>query len=293
MKTETKATLLDILTGIASAVSCFFILESFALHIAIVLFSPLPVLAGFIRGKAPADNRFLKVLLMNLLFFVLFMAILNGVFYLLVIIGIALVGTNLGIYTRLNFSTSRLKVLGFLMLFSFSVLSLGFIGLPAYFNKTLWSEVDEQAPPFTFLTPEGDVIQSSDYEGKVIVIDFWATWCAPCLEQFPIMEKLHKQNADNDDIHFFAVNSMKGGDTPEKVLKFINKGKYELPFVMDKEGTAYKSFNVRVLPHLVIIDKQGRIKFTHTGYMESENLYEKVQEKLDKLTSSSRMTLND
>lgn len=283
MNTKDKIILWDILAGIITAVICFFILENLKLNIALIAFSPFPVIAGFIRGKTPTENRFGKIILMNLLFLILIMAIMNGVYHLIPILAIALIGTALGIYIRLNLSKSTIKVFGFLSLFSVSVLLLGFFGLPSYLDGTMWDKVDKQAPPFTLLTLEGDTIKSSEYKDKVIILDFWGTWCAPCKKQFPLIEKLYKENKENNNVAFFIINPLLGGDTYEKALEFINKSEYDLPFVIDKESETYGKFNVHALPHLVIIDKEGIIRLTHTGYMESENFYDKIQENLDRL----------
>jgi len=283
MNTKNKIILWDILAGIITAVICFFILENLKLNIALIAFSPFPVIAGFIRGNTPTENRFGKIILMNLLFLILIVAIMNGVYHLILILAIALIGTALGIYIRLYLSKSTIKVFGFLSLFSASVLLLGFFGLPAYLDGTMWDKVDKQAPPFTLLTLEGDTIKSSEYKDKVIILDFWGTWCAPCIKQFPLIEKLYKENKENNNVAFFIINPLIGGDTYEKALEFINKSEYDLPFVIDKESVTYGKFNVHALPHLVIIDKEGIIRLTHTGYSESENFYEKIQENLDRL----------
>ena len=78
MNTKNKSVLWDILIGIITAVISFIILEKLKLSMALIAISPLPLIAGFIRGKNPAENRFIKVILMNLLFLLLIMAIMNG-----------------------------------------------------------------------------------------------------------------------------------------------------------------------------------------------------------------------
>jgi len=288
MNTKNKSILWDILVGIISAIIAFFILENFKLNIALIAFSPFPVLAGFIRGKIPVGNIFIKTILMNLLFFVLIMPIMNGVFHLILLLAIALIGTILGIYTRLNLSSSTIKVVGFLSLFSLSVLSIGSFALPAYLDVMMWDKVNKEATPFTLVTLDGDTIHSSAYEDKVIIMSFWATWCAPCKKQFPVMEKLYKENKDNTNVAFFIVHSQIGRDTYEKAMRYINQSDYDLPFVNDLEGTTYKSFDVYALPHLIIIDKEGSIRYTHTGYNESEKFYEKINENLDILLNENK-----
>ena len=278
MNTKNKTNLLDISVGVITAVIAFLILENLKLNIALAAFSPFPVIAGFIRGKIPAKNKFIKIILMNLLFLILIMPIMNGVFHLILLLAIALTGTALGIYIRLCLSTSTIKVLGFLTLFSISAPLLGFFALPAYLDEVMWEKVNKQAPHFTLLTLDGDTIKSSDYKDKVIILDFWATWCKPCKKQFPQIEKLYKEN---NNVALFVINSQIGGDTFEKTTEFISQSKYDLPFVNDLESLTYKSFNIRALPCLIMIDKKGRIRYIHTGYNESENFYENIHDNLD------------
>ena len=280
MDKRNKSILGDVLVGMITAGICIFIFEKIEFSNALIAFSPFPLIAGFIRGRTEIENILVKIILMNLLFFVLILAIMNGVFHLILILAIALIGTALGHYVRLYLSKSTVKVIGLLLLFSATVILIGLFGLPAYFDGTMWSKVDKEAPAFTLLTLKGDSVKSSDLQGKVLVMDFWGTWCDPCKKQFPLIEKLYKETRKNENVVFLIINPLVGGDTHEKALEYINNSNYDLPFAFDKEGVTYEKFDVRGMPHLVIIDKDGIIKFTHTGYMESENFYFKIKENL-------------
>ena len=288
MNTKKKSNLWDILVGLITALIAFFLLENLKLNIALIAFSPFPVIAGFIRGKIPAENIFIKTTLMNLLFFVLIMPIMNGVFHLALLLAIAFIGTTLGIYTRLNWPGSTIKVVGFLALFFVSILSIGFFALPAYLDVIKWDKVNHVDAEFSLVTLDGDTIHSSAYENKVIIMSFWATWCVPCKKQFPLIEKLYKENKDNTDVSFFVVHSQIGRDTYEKAMKYINQSEYDLPFVHDLDGVTYKSLDVNALPYLIIIGKDGSIRYTHTGYDESENFYEQITHNLDILLNENK-----
>ena len=218
---------------------------------------------------------------MNLLFLLLIMAIMNGVFHLILILAVALMGTALGIYVRLNFSTKPVKALGFLSLYSLSVLFLGFVALPAWLDSSMWEKVNGEAPNFTLLNLDGDTIRSSEYTDKVIILDFWATWCVPCKKQFPLLENIYTEYKENNNVAFFIVNPQIGGDTFEKSLKFIHQSGYDLPFVYDIQSLTYKDLKVAALPCLIIIDKKGVVRYTHTGFNESENFDEILRKHLD------------
>lgn len=288
MDTKTKTVLWDILAGIVSSVISFIILSNLNLNIALIAISPFPLIAGIIRGKNRTENIYVKILSMNILFLLLIMAVMNGVFHLIIIIIIGLIGTSLGIYIRLFSSKFKIRSLGFLSLYFMSVILIALIALPTYFDAIMWKKVNIKAPDFTLLTFEGDTIKSSEYNDQVIILDFWATWCSPCIKQFPEIEKLVKENKNNNDITFFVINPLLGGDTYDKALNFINQKGYDLPFVSDIESLTYKSFKISALPCLIIIDKEGMIRYKHTGYQEFDNFHKILQKRLDLILNQSK-----
>jgi thiol-disulfide isomerase/thioredoxin len=265
-----KQILGDILTGVITSIISFFILESFKLSLALIAIAFLSVIAGFFRGKNPNQGILKKVVLMSPIYFLLIIPVLNGVFYLISVIVVVLTGIATGIYARRLLPKNALKALSLFSSFTVSVLLFSLILLPSWLDSMMWEKTNYKAPEFTLLTFDGDTIKSSDFNNKVIVIDFWATWCKPCIKQFPVIEKLYKENKD---VAFFLIHTQKGGDTFEKALKFIKQSNYDLPFVSDVENMTYEKFNITSIPRLIIIDKKGVVKFTHTGYIESENLY--------------------
>lgn len=281
MGTSNKSTLWDILTGILSAIISFVILSYFKLNIAFMIIAPIPVIAGFIRGNIPAENKIIKIVLMNILFFPLIFAIMNGVFHLLLILSIALIGTSLGIYIRQFAFTSVIKVLSSIILFSVSVIVIGFFALPSYFDAIMWKEAKTSAPDYKLLTPQGDTLRSSEYVNKVVVLDFWATWCGPCKKQFPVLEEIYKKYQGNDKVAFLIVNSTMRGDTFDKASEFIAQTSYDLPFVIDINSETSKKFKVNLIPTIIIIDKEGVIQLIHKGYDESENFYTKFCTQVD------------
>jgi thiol-disulfide isomerase/thioredoxin len=287
MKPESKSILLDIMTGVLSAIITYTILSFFPFNVSFILMTPVPIIAGFIRGKNPKESLFAKVVIMNILYYVLIMAIMNGVFHLIIILAAAVIGTALGIYIRREFSMSKIKVLVFLTLFYIPVICLGFFGLPSYFDAMMWKKESVAAPEYKLLTLQGDTLMSSDYSNKVVVMDFWATWCEPCKKQFPVMEKIYKNYKGNEKVAFLVVNSNMRGDSFDKALKFINQNSYDLPFVNDIKSTTSTNFHVFALPTTIIIDKKGIIRLTHTGYEESEHLYTKFCEQIDYLIDNN------
>ena len=103
--------------------------------------------------------------------------------------------------------------------------------------------------------------------GKIIVINFWATWCPPCQEEMPDLEIFAQRNKQKVD--FYAVNLH---ESEEKVKKFMNTNQYTMPVLLDKEGEIGKRFQVTAIPTTVIINKHGMIKYRKSGAMTLNEL---------------------
>lgn len=115
------------------------------------------------------------------------------------------------------------------------------------------------APPlldFTLEDLSGKKVQLSSLKGKVIMVNFWATWCPPCREEMPGMEKLYQTLKANPDFVMLAVDSQ---EDPATVKAFIEKNKYHFPVLLDQNGAVTAQYSVRAYPTTYIIDRQGRV----------------------------------
>jgi thiol-disulfide isomerase/thioredoxin len=123
------------------------------------------------------------------------------------------------------------------------------------------------APYFTALSPEGKEIKLSDFHGKVVVLDFWATWCGPCLASMPEMQKLREQTQDQGVV-FLAVNVW---DTQFLFKKFVSANpKYTFTFVVDPAGkdaakSITQAYDIAAIPTTFVIDKDGKVVFRVIG----------------------------
>jgi peroxiredoxin len=112
------------------------------------------------------------------------------------------------------------------------------------------------APDFTFPDLNGRNISLSDYKGKVVLINIWATWCPPCVYEMPSMEKLYKE-FKGENFEILAVSIDTGGK--DIVAPFIKKYKLTFPALIDPKGTIKTLYGVTGVPESYIIDKQGII----------------------------------
>ena len=119
------------------------------------------------------------------------------------------------------------------------------------------SRIGTKSPDLRFsrvLNFDAESATLSDFDSKVVILDFWATWCSPCIASFPHLEDL--QNKFADDLQIITITS----DPEERILKFLEKRTMTLPVVIDEKNELADHFPHRVIPHTVVIDKAGIVR---------------------------------
>ena len=128
------------------------------------------------------------------------------------------------------------------------------------------------AANFTLKDTEGNNIRLSEYRGQVVLINFWASWCGPCRQEFPHLDELHQKYA-NLGFTVFGVNVEEDRDMADKVLRDIP---VTFPVLFDNENRVSQLYDVDAMPATVLVDRSGEIRFMHRGYKPGyEDLYEK------------------
>ncbi len=136
----------------------------------------------------------------------------------------------------------------------------------------------QPAPKFTTVNPSGEPIDLEKHLGKnVILLDFWATWCGPCVAAMPKVDEVAKKFADKGVV-FYAVNL---GDDVETVKQFLADQKLDIPVAMDTEGKLGSLYQAEAIPMTVLIGKDGKVQVVHIGF--SENLAEELTKNLEDL----------
>ena len=119
-----------------------------------------------------------------------------------------------------------------------------------------------KALDFTLTNREDENVTLSDFEGKVVLLDFWSTWCGPCISSFPKMQEMVSQ-FENDPVEFFFVNSWENQEpdkVKEKVEEFLEEKGYNFNVLFDYNDEVINAYKVRGIPARILIDKSGNIK---------------------------------
>lgn len=122
----------------------------------------------------------------------------------------------------------------------------------------------EQAPDFTTEDAAGNRVDSSSFRGKLVLLNFWATWCPPCRLEMPDMERLYQEFRDKG-LEVVAVNFM---ESPELVKGFAEERKLTYPMLLDAEAEIAGQYGVMRLPESVLIGRKGEVIAKAIGFKE-------------------------
>jgi thiol-disulfide isomerase/thioredoxin len=131
-------------------------------------------------------------------------------------------------------------------------------------SSSEYHEVNAIAPPAEFTLLDGPTISESSLKGKVVVLDLWGTWCAPCVQELPNLGQIYSRYHDNPKVQFLAVNPELNGDTPDRIRTFVHSRHLQTPVALDSNGATIQSLTVNSFPTLLLIDSHGVIR-AHAG----------------------------
>jgi thiol-disulfide isomerase/thioredoxin len=127
--------------------------------------------------------------------------------------------------------------------------------------------IDFPAADFELEDLDGNRVSLQALRGKIVVLDFWATWCAPCLSAFPAMRKAVERHKDDAGVRFYFVNAWeRAEDKAKNARDFLSKTGYPFTVLLDLENRVIDAFKVDGIPTKFVIDGRGRIRFKTTGY---------------------------
>lgn len=145
-------------------------------------------------------------------------------------------------------------------------------GKPKRKAEALASKISEPAPDWSLQDKDGDIVKLADLRGKVLVLDFWATWCGPCRMAMPVIDEFVKKHK-KDGVNVYSINVWERTPNKAMPLQFMQEHNYAMTLLYgDKDLTA--AYGIQGIPFICVIDKDGNIAYKESGYSEQlgENL---------------------
>jgi peroxiredoxin len=126
----------------------------------------------------------------------------------------------------------------------------------------------QPAPDFRLASLGGGEVSLADFDGEIVLIDFWATWCGPCHAQADILKELHEEFSTKG-VQFLAISL---GEPEDIVREFVEERPYPYPVLIDPEDQLSLDLGIYVLPTIMVVDREGTIAFLEPGVSTQETL---------------------
>ena len=277
-----KVGLLDVLTGFLGLV-LLLVLDfatsiKFDLRWFFIVGASFCGALGFLRGGSPPRNPWFKGLqiVSGLSVPILILSFTGMAFgaggILFAFLLVSYVSICCGVLVRRTWLRNRRMAIFTFLLIPLGCVVLASISLlPPLMGKLSGEHVNRPVPEFSLTTDDGKVLTSSHMRGKVVVLAFWATWCEPCWQELPRVEKVYASYQGNQAVLFWAVNARAGGDTDGVAQAYAKKMRVGLPVAYTENANAIR-LGVDGYPTIVLLDATGRLRFIHNGYDGSERL---------------------
>lgn len=120
---------------------------------------------------------------------------------------------------------------------------------------------EKTAPDFQLKTLDGQVVTLSQFRGKPVLLNFWASWCQPCREEMPYLQQIYNNNKDKGLV-FYAIDI---GESPDTINKFFQDNSLFMPVLLDSDKSVSQSYQITGIPETFLIDKNGIIRKWQIG----------------------------
>ncbi|EFO81177.1 alkyl hydroperoxide reductase/ Thiol specific antioxidant/ Mal allergen [Oscillochloris trichoides DG-6] len=156
-----------------------------------------------------------------------------------------------------------------------------FTGRGAEVQGQPMGEVNRPAPNFTLQTLDGNEVSLADYQGKVVLVNFWGTWCEPCQRELPALQSANERYAEQGLV-IIGVNltddERTQGRSEDDIRAFVEQYQLSYPIALDRDGRVTDSFRVFPLPTSFFIDPQGQIRYVHVGELTLNDIIARFTE---------------
>ena len=148
-------------------------------------------------------------------------------------------------------------------------------------------ETGTQAAPFVLQALDGSRVQLADLKGKVVVVNFWATWCGPCIREIPELEEVYQKYKDKDDFVFLSItspndakfaNANPADESQEVILSTADDLGITSPVLFDTKDQAATKFALSAVPTHIFINSDGTLKQTFAGQIQKDYLIQLLDE---------------
>lgn len=292
MKRRFLSAVLDSVTGV-TAFGVFIALDTFFhvasdLRTAVISLALLYLCAGLIRGRG--GNVWVKGLLVSVGGVLVMLALLWAAIFHVVLAILALTAVLFafcGVRAR-RFWTNESAFQASMMILvpTAALVIIALAMMPRLAGGIATRQIANPAPEFTLTRLDGTNVRSSDWHGRVVVLDYWATWCPACRRELPQLEGLYRRYETDPDVVFWAVDVQQSGETPQKASTYFKHANYSLPLAIDSQDSAdvlAKRFAFEGFPVLLLIDRSGRVRLVHIGYDGAERLQDNLSKEIEAL----------
>ncbi len=137
-------------------------------------------------------------------------------------------------------------------------------------------QVGDTAPEFTVSLTNGQRFKLAENTDKVVLLNFWATWCNPCVKEMPAIQKIYEEYPDT--VQVIGAND---GEDRDLVDSFVKKNDYTYPICYDMDGKLAEAYPSDGIPYTIIIGKDGKVAATFYGAKDVDKQYDKLKEAID------------
>jgi peroxiredoxin len=135
------------------------------------------------------------------------------------------------------------------------------LAVPLLVATMAWAATDI-APDFSLPDEKGAVVSLQDFDGQVVLINFWASWCGPCREEMPLLDELHKRYEPLG----FTMLGVNVEEDSAAADHFLSTTSVSFPILYDRKNEVSKLYDVIAMPSTVILDREGNLRHVHHGY---------------------------